>query len=297
MRTACCVAVDGLVGFLNAEGERLSRFALTIRSPCLKIARPMTLTFHQDHPYPDTPAHGFRPVLVLSVLAICIFVAVYLLVAKFWTPEQAPQAVIQESVKWVPRVSGQIFTMDMPEFGKSTAYTAERLAPGNGLRDTLSLGDDKRFIRLVMQRNMTGNLSDFYLEMVRRSADSGLALVKSGQPQISSTRFGKIEIADVTVSGTQGSLSCAGLRLADHLPNLQISGLMCGMTAPLNFEKIACLVDRLELADVGDADLIDIFTSTDQISACKTARLKSAQLSAPLPVAPTPIKPAKLKKR
>eukprot|EP01037_Dinobryon_pediforme_P010082 gene10082-10150_t len=257
----------------------------------------MTLTFHQDHPYPDAPARVLRPALVLCLVALCLLLAGSLLVAKFRAQDQVQARSPQETVKWVARDSGQIFTMDMPEFGKSTAYSAERMEPGNTLRDTLSLGDDKRFIRLVMQRNVTGNLSDFYLEMVRRSADSGLALVKSGQPQISSTRFGKIEMADVTVSGLQGTLSCAGLRLADHLPALQISGLMCGMTAPLNFEKIACLVDRLELADVGDADLIDIFTSTDQISACKTARLKSAQLSAPLPVAAAPLKPGKLKKR
>ena len=133
--------------------------------------------------------------------------------------------------------------------------------------------------------------------MVRRSADAGLAISRAGQPQMVESRFGKLEIADLSLSGPQGALTCAGVRMAGHAPQFSISGMMCGMTLPLNLEKIACLTDRLELKDGDDADLIDIFTNADQVSACKTPRIKQIKMpvaeAAPLTVAPL----AKVKKK
>jgi len=201
--------------------------------------------------------------------------------------------------RWVERVEAPLFSLDVPDFTRSTPlYSAELLQPEGAMRDTIVLGDDKRFIRLSIQRQSSVPLTDFYVEMARRSADAGLAIAKAGQPQISASRFGRLEVAELNLSGPANGLTCAGLRLADNAPSFMISGLMCGMSLPVNVEKVACLVDRLELNDGNNADLVDIFTSADTLTVCKTPRLKTAKLAAALPavVPAAVVKPPKKRK-
>ena len=234
------------------------------------------------------PRSSIVPALVLGVMAIGGVLSLTTMLSAHPNVDTTPTAKIATVSRWADRpITEAGFVMEVPEFTKAPPeYLAEAQASTGNLRDTLILGDDRRFIRLTIQRQNAAAAitqasikpADFYVEMVRRSADAGLAINRAGQPQIIESRFGKLEIADLNLTGPQGALTCAGVRMAEHAPQFAISGMMCGMTLPLNLEKIACLTDRLELKESDDADLIDIFTNSDQITACKTPRIKQIKM-------------------
>ncbi len=252
------------------------------------------------------------PAIVLGAMAIGGVLSLTTMLSAHPNLDMMPTAKIAPTSRWADRPITQAgFVMEVAEFTKAPPEYLAEIQPTTGnLRDTLILGDDRRFIRLTIQRQSTTppqgttaaqiattKPADFYVEMVRRSADAGLSITHAGQPQIVESRFGKMEIADINLSGPQGALTCAGVRMGQYAPQFAISGMMCGMTLPLNLEKIACLTDRLELKDSDDADLIDIFTNADQTTVCKSPRIKPVKM----PVAelvPTPAAPVvKVKKK
>jgi len=246
------------------------------------------------------------PALVLGAMAIGGVLSLTTMLSAHPNVDTTPIAKIAPTARWTDRpITEAGFVLEVAEFTKAPPEYLAEIQPTTGnLRDTVILGEDRRFIRLTIQRQSAAapqqasvKPADFYVEMVRRSADAGLAIARAGQPQMVESRFGKLEIADLSLTGSQGTLTCAGVRMAGHAPQFAISGMMCGMTQPLNLEKIACLTDRLELKDGDDADLIDIFTNADQVSACKTPRIKQIKMpvaeAAPIAVAPL----AKIKKK
>ena len=235
----------------------------------------MTLLFRQNRiyqendSYKETERTSWLVLSVIALLIIAILTMVAVLAGTFKSSEPVPSAPLLSTTRWLPRENDEIFSFSGPEFGTTSSSIAERLSPGRTLRDTLVIGDDKKFIRLVILRQSTISPAGFYLEMVRRSADIGLALLRSGQPQVTTTRFGRTEMAEIAISGPQGALSCLGIRALDHLPAFQISGLICGANMTIKSEKTACLMDSLALNHDGDSHLAEIFSDKNFNTACK----------------------------
>lgn len=252
-------------------------------------------------PYLERPS-SLIPALVLGLMAVGGVLSVSTMLSAHPAIDTAPTAKIGPVQRWTDRDAADVnFALEVADFTKAApVYTAEVQSASGNQRDTIQQGDEKRFIRLTILRapaNAVAKPADFYVDMVRRSADAGLTVSKASQPQIVATRFGKMEVAELALSGQQGALGCAGIRLNEHAPQFAVSGLMCGMSLPLNVEKIACLADRLELKSGDDADLIDIFTNADQISACKNPRIKQVKVPVTAQIAPPAPKHGKKHKK
>ena len=258
---------------------------------------PMTLLFRHNRIYQDHQLYEGReqtswPALVVIVLLIAGIMAMIVKVYGHFSPsEHREAAALPAAAQWLPREDDHMFSLSSPEFGASAS---ERLNPGQTLRTTLVQGGDKKFIRMAILRTITGQPSDFYLEMVRRSADAGFALLKSDQPQVTLTRFGRTEAAQMTISGPQGALSCFGIRALDHLPDLQISGLICGASASEMPDTMACMIERLNLNATNDSALADMLSKSGQTSTCKKSQTAATSSGDPLSAN---ITPPKLKKK
>ena len=260
----------------------------------------MTLLFRQsriyqdDHLYDDKNQTSWPALVVILLLIAGIAAMIIGFYGHFSTSEHSKAPAQPAAAQWLPREDDRLFSLNSPEFGALASITAEHLNPGGTLRNTLVVGDDKKFIRMVILRNITGHPSDFYLEMVRRSADAGFALLKSDQPQVMMTRFGRTESAEITISGPQGALSCFGIRALDHLPDIQISGLVCAANRPDTPDKMACMIERLNLNNTDDRALADIFNTSGQTSTCKKSQTMATSSGDPLPAL---VAPPKLKKK
>ena len=235
------------------------------------------------------------PALVLGIIGMGIVLSVSTMLTASNRISRPTAPASTDFVSWTPREGSAAFTLDAPEFSRAAPfYRSETLSSKGAVRDILRLGDDRKFIRLTLQQHVDGHQPGFFLEMARRSADAGLGLVKVDQPQISHARLGRMEYAEALLSGPEGKLACIGIRLSDHVPDLLISGFVCGLDGAVDAEKVACLVDRLDLKERGSDTLDPIFSGTHGMTACKTMSAKPmAQFTAP---SPAPVKILKVKK-
>lgn len=177
----------------------------------------------------------------------------------------------------------QIFSLQAAALeGRPLVYSARRLTTGEIREDVLAfgaIGGDAPALRLNLLRRRAGPTRvPLFAALAREAADVGLAVERSGLPDLMTTRFGRFETAEVTLAG-QGApglsagATCSGFRLALTKPELSITGLACGTVARGN---LGCLIDRLDLASAGeDRALIDFFAATELTRnvACKGMRL------------------------
>ena len=169
---------------------------------------------------------------------------------------------------WVDIVKPvQIYSLEARELAKLPSTYAARRRGGDIREDVLGFGTwhgDQPSLRL---RVLRGGEAPAALDtaIVRQAAAVGVAIGPSKKPEMLATRFGAFEIADVTSSGPGATMACSGLRLAVALPALTFDGFACGAEGQAIPRKtLACLIDRLDLASVGeDRALIDFFAATD----------------------------------
>jgi len=110
--------------------------------------------------------------------------------------------------------------------------------------------------------------SSFYVELARRAAETGRAIIRAEQPGEMATRFGAFEVARLDLARDSASpQECLGFRFANMEPNLRITGFACGggaaLVSPLTSKAaLACLIDQLDLAPATeDKGLIDFFAA------------------------------------
>ena len=166
----------------------------------------------------------------------------------------------------------QLYALPAPELDKKPrVYTARRHGAGAGRQDTLvfgSLDGREPYVRMNIYRAgaEAASAAAFFVELARRAAEDGAAILRSGQPTPLPTRFGGFEAADATLAGPRGEAACLGFRLMSDTPALRISGYACGTdAAPLDRGALACILDRLDLVSAGeDIALRRFFVEAEQ---------------------------------
>ncbi len=176
-----------------------------------------------------------------------------------------------------------IFDLEAPMLrGLPPLYSARRRTMGDGREDMLAYGtpghDAALRLRLGRRGPGAAALPPLVAAIASQAADADLSVGRVGLADLMPTRFGRFEVADVTlVDQTALRVPCSGFRLALDAPAFTISGLACGTPGkPLTRAALACLVDRLDLASGGeDRAMIDFFAASERRRdpSCVGARL------------------------
>jgi hypothetical protein len=198
----------------------------------------------------------------------------------------------------------EIFHLETPEFaGGAELYVARRHRTGGGRQDIWEFGglsEAAPLLNLLIYQPGTEAAPDasFYVELARRAAETGRAIIRAEQPVEITTKFGAFEIARLGLARDGASpRKCLGFRFDNAAPSLHVTGFACGggemlaspLTWPLESKAaLACLIDRIDLApDAEDKGLIDFFAAHYAI--------RSPNCPGP-EIDPVPVRPARLLK-
>ena len=170
------------------------------------------------------------------------------------------------------------------------AMTARQHA-GGAREDTLVLGafGQERYAHVALAHNPAGPLAEparsFFVELVRRSAEAGLSVVRYPQSHAVATKFGPVEAAPVTLAAA-AEQACLAFRFADAAAGFGFQGWLCGSEArPVDDAQLACFLDGIGLAGAAGPGLKAIFARSERnrIEACgPVARTASASVKAPV---------------
>ena len=151
----------------------------------------------------------------------------------------------------------EIFRLETAEFaGQAKRYVARRHRTGGGRQDILAYGgsdEQAPLLNLLIYQPGTEALPDssFYVDLARRAAESGRAIIRAEQPVEMATRFGEFEVARFDLDRDKASpQGCFGFRFA--APKLRIVGFACGgegfASAATSKAALTCLIDEIDLA-------------------------------------------------
>ena len=178
------------------------------------------------------------------------------------------------------------YALSGSEFGREPRLEARRHKTGGGRVDTLSFGqpsdDRKPWMRLSLYRigGEDAFTPGFFVEMVRRAAEIQVAVVRSAAPDVTPTRFGDFDTADVTLLTPTGEKSCLGFRFGAQSSDFRMSGLACGTAArPVDRTIFTCTIDRLDLLAAGEDPAMSGFFAAAEAGrgkGCMQSRLTSA---------------------
>lgn len=181
--------------------------------------------------------------------------------------------VVLEPPAWSPILRPvPSFVLDTPLFPASQiVLSARRHNPGGGREEILSLGQPgspQGFGRVVLYRtgSEAGTPGSLFLDLARRAAEDGHALLRSAQPATMASKFGPIEAADMVLGGPDGEQGCAAWRIVADEVDLRIIGWLCAPEGkPVDRAALACLVDRLQLSPAQtDGALRTFFKDADR---------------------------------
>jgi hypothetical protein len=137
---------------------------------------------------------------------------------------------------------------------------------------------------LSLTRGPTERPSDrFYVDLVRRAAAAGLAVVRSGQSAPVATKFGLVEVAPVTLSeGVEQA--CLAFRFTHPELSFGFQGWLCGAEIrPVAPDQLACFIDRVTLLNgAEDSALKVLFAQAERrrLDSCApSARIASVRPS------------------
>ncbi|WGJ13355.1 hypothetical protein QEV83_11655 [Methylocapsa sp. D3K7] len=164
-----------------------------------------------------------------------------------------------------------VFRLEAPEFAGG-AYLARQHRTGGGRQDIFEFSgasENAPLLSLLIYQpgSETPLDSSFFVELARRAAESGRALIRAGQPAELITKFGAFEVARLGLArdGTEAK-DCLGFRFGIAEPSLRISGFACGGEGlgpvGLTTAGLVCMIDRIDLAPgAGDKGLVDFFAA------------------------------------
>ena len=162
-----------------------------------------------------------------------------------------------------------MFDLASPELGRAApAYEARRSADGRR-EDVMTFAAFADPAPHLVLRLRTGALGmrgarPFTIDLVREAALHALSVTRSNAPIALSTRFGTIETADVVLGDGNTSRSCLAFRSAGGTTAFAMSGWWCASAKPTDRRQLACLIDRLDLANAaGDAELRAAFAKSE----------------------------------
>lgn len=188
-------------------------------------------------------------------------------------PSASPAAAPLPAWIEIP-VPVDVFRLEAPEFaGDAARHLARRHRTGGGRQDIWEFGgsnENAPLLNLLIYRpgNEAPPDSPFYVELARRAAETGRAIIRAEQPAHMTTRFGAFEAARLGLARDGASIKdCIGFRFANAEPGFRITGFACGggeaLASPLaSTAALACLIDQIDLAPAADdKGLIDFFAA------------------------------------
>ena len=191
----------------------------------------------------------------------------------------APSAPLQEAhpvlepPAWSPILRPvPSFTLETPLVSPDqVTLSARRHNPGGGREEVFALGQRgtaRGFARVVLYRtgSEAGPAGTLFLELARRAAEDGFALLRSARPAPLPTKFGPVETADVVFAGADGEHRCTAWRIVADDQDLRVTGWVCSPEGtPTDRAALACLIDRIGLsAAQTDAGLRTFFKDADR---------------------------------
>ncbi len=201
--------------------------------------------------------------------------------------------VIVGSISESPRVSQRIAWKNVPkpiEMVSLQAPQFQRLAPTYVARQS-DAGDredalvfepgsaDLPEARIALRRPAKASVQpSLFIDMTRQQAERGVAVTRAGAPGRLATKFGELDVADMTFQDHQGrSQSCLAFRSDGPIG---LSGWYCAAQgAAVERPELACFVDRLALLKAGeDKDLRRYFADAEQRrTPCPTTRVSTGR--------------------
>ncbi|PVE24476.1 hypothetical protein DC522_10330 [Microvirga sp. KLBC 81] len=132
--------------------------------------------------------------------------------------------------------------------------------------DTLTLGrfGDAPYARLILIQGSSERARSFFVDIVRRAAEAGLAVSRNEQSRMVATKFGLVEAAAMTLVG-KSEQECQTFRFADPDLGFGIQGWMCGSDAAIMDDaQLACFIDGITLAGASSPSLKALFVRAEK---------------------------------
>lgn len=153
-----------------------------------------------------------------------------------------------------------------PAEGKVPLKQETRRHEAGGREDVLTLGGtpESAHLRIEIRRGVPEPApTSFYIDLVRRAAEAGLAVARAATPVQIATKFGPVEAAPALFEGRG---SCFAFRFAHPDLAFRIAGWLCGARdRPVDEEGLVCAIDRLVLAPgVEDPTLRVLFAQAER---------------------------------
>ncbi len=179
--------------------------------------------------------------------------------------KSVPSSVlIAPAPAWAPIVPTPALYMIERAFA---SLTVEARQHTSGAReDTLTLGrfGDARHARLTLTQASPEPARSFFVDIVRRAAEVGLAVSRDEQSRLVATKFGPVEAAAMTLVG-KSEQECQAFRFADRDSGFGIQGWLCGSdAAALDEAQLACFIDGITLAGAGSPSLKALFVRAEK---------------------------------
>ncbi|SCY17668.1 hypothetical protein SAMN02927923_00767 [Microvirga guangxiensis] len=148
---------------------------------------------------------------------------------------------------------------------KASAPHIEARQHTSGAReDILTLGrfGDAHHVRLTLIQGSTDPARSFFVDIVRRAAQAGLAVSRNAQSRMLATKFGSVEAAAMTLVG-KIEQDCQTFRFADADSSFGFQGWVCGADA-LDDAQLACFIDGIALGNAASPSLKALFVRAER---------------------------------
>lgn len=202
------------------------------------------------------------------------------------TPDAAQTSAARAPQEWqAVEKPAMPVSVDMPEWkGLSRAHDARRHVRTRLREDVIAIGQPTSqglYARLVLARSANGEAlpgGSFYLDVTRRAAQAGFAVIKSDAPSSLDTKLGPFEMAEAEMVTGSITRPCFAFRGPEGESGIRLTGFLCG-TAERKPDprQLTCFIDRLEPA-IEDRAVRDLFRGSDAYRnpTCRAASPKSA---------------------
>lgn len=176
----------------------------------------------------------------------------------------------------------ELVALQAPQFrGRQAQYAARQSAVGDR-EDALVFEPgqpDLPEAKLTLRRAAGSQPQpSLFIDMTRQQAERGVAVIRAGAPGRLATKFGDLDVADMTFEDRAGrSQSCLGFRSEGPIA---LSGWYCAaQNAAVERPEVACFVDRLALLKAGeDRELRAFFADAEQRRLpCPTSRVSTGR--------------------
>jgi hypothetical protein len=188
--------------------------------------------------------------------------------APVWTPvASAPALYTIEKASGAPAIEARQHTSGARE-------------------DALTFGrfGEARHMRVTFIQGSPESGRSFFVDIVRRAAEAGLAVSRNSLSRVVATKFGPVEAAAMTLVGNREQ-ECQTFRFSERDSGFGFQGWICGAdAADMDDAQLACFIDGITLAGVSDPSVKALFVRAEKsrTEACGVAsRTASAGVMPP----------------